>query len=231
MFPLDLSWLAFLNRFARQSRLLDGLLLKVSSLHLFKGGILLAVFWWAWFSTRLERPRARRAVLAALAGGLAALALTQVLTHALPFRPRPIHNPALAFTLPYGAETIRTEHMSSFPSDHAALFGALATGLFFISRPLGIAAAVYVFLVVLFPRAYLGLHYPTDLLAGAAIGLAAGLACQIRGLRDRIARPFLSWEARWPGPFYAFLFLFMYQLATMFDDTRRALASLRNLIF
>jgi undecaprenyl-diphosphatase len=192
---------------------------------------LLALFWWAWFSPRLERARTRRAILAALAGCLAALALTQILAHALPFRPRPIHDPAPGFTLPYGAELIRMEHLSSFPSDHAGMFCALATGLFFVTRSLGLAAGIYVVFFILLPRAYLGLHYPTDLLAGAAIGVFAGLLCQIRGIRDRIAIPFLSWEERWPGPFYAALFLFMYQLATMFDDTRRVLAAIRHLIF
>jgi hypothetical protein len=56
---------------------------------------------------------------------------------------------------------------SSFPSDHACLFFALATGLCLISPVIGGLALLHASLIVSLPRIYLGLHYPTDVLAGA----------------------------------------------------------------
>jgi undecaprenyl-diphosphatase len=68
-------------------------------------------------------------------------------------------------------------HSSSFPAGHAATAFAGATLLtYFASRlwPLFVAVAV----AIGFSRIYVGDHYPTDVLAGAAIGVAvAGFAC------------------------------------------------------
>jgi membrane-associated phospholipid phosphatase len=57
----------------------------------------------------------------------------------------------------------------SFPSDHATLVGAVAVGLFFVDRWLGLAAAIAA-VVMAFTRVYVGAHYPGDVLAGLALG-------------------------------------------------------------
>ena len=59
--------------------------------------------------------------------------------------------------------------------------GKLDTYLFYkyLSRPLGIAALLAAFLIA-FSRLYLGVHYPMDILTGAAAGaFAARLAPRI----------------------------------------------------
>ena len=48
---------------------------------------------------------------------------------------------------------------------------ALVYGLWRLSRPVGIAAAVFSTVWVCIVRIYLGIHYPSDLLAGGLIGL------------------------------------------------------------
>ena len=65
----------------------------------------------------------------------------------------------------------------SFPSGHAtATSGFFATLAIRIRKPLVIAlSAVFVFLVIL-SRLYLGVHYPTDVLTGLAIGTACAFA-------------------------------------------------------
>jgi undecaprenyl-diphosphatase len=60
---------------------------------------------------------------------------------------------------------------SSFPSDHAMLWMAVATGIFLVWRGIGVLAILYTVLFICVPRAYLGFHYPTDLLVGAAVGI------------------------------------------------------------
>lgn len=57
----------------------------------------------------------------------------------------------------------------SFPSDHATAAGAVATGLLLANKRWGIIAGVAALLMA-FTRVYVGAHYPSDVLAGLALG-------------------------------------------------------------
>jgi undecaprenyl-diphosphatase len=110
---------------------------------------------------------------------------------------------------------------SSFPSDHAALFFALATCILFVSRGAGILAFCHAFFVVSLPRVYVGLHYPTDILAGAAIGIVVASPAAIVTVRTSVTRPAMRWLERFPGTFYASLFLLTFLIAVVFDPVRK----------
>ena len=65
----------------------------------------------------------------------------------------------------------------SFPSGHSASSFAAAGVLFWEKRrPIGVCAIVLAALIA-FSRAFLCVHYPSDVLAGSLIGFALGTAC------------------------------------------------------
>ncbi|HEY9366918.1 phosphatase PAP2 family protein [Streptomyces sp.] len=62
----------------------------------------------------------------------------------------------------------------SFVSDHATLAMAVAVGLFVAHRKFGLAA-IGLALAEGFCRVYMGVHYPTDVVGGFALGTAVAL--------------------------------------------------------
>jgi undecaprenyl-diphosphatase len=74
-----------------------------------------------------------------------------------------------------------------FPSDHATAAFAIAVAILLRKRDWGIVALALA-VVLSVGRVALGVHYPSDVLAGAALGTAAALALWAPPLRSRIDR-------------------------------------------
>lgn len=212
--------ISFFNRFAQVSPTVDRLILLISENDLLKGGILIAALWWLWFRKDEQDQAVRERVISTIVSGFIALFVARALALTLPFRLRPLHNSDLNFLLPYGMKPTTMESWSSFPSDHGVLFFALATGIFLISRTMGALALVYVLVAIGLPRIYLGLHYPTDILAGAGIGIGIAWLLNIEKIRRLVAQPAMRWLQKAPGSFYACFFLLSYEIASMFDHVR-----------
>jgi PAP2 superfamily protein len=190
----------------------------VADAELLKGGVLMAVLWGLWLAGSDGRRTAeiRSRVLMTVASGFAALCVARTLALLLPFRSRPFETSAS--DAPVAVRAL--ESWSAFPSDHAALFFALATGVLLISRPLGLLALVHAVVVITLPRLYLGLHYPTDLVAGAAIGCACAVAAGSAPVRTRCTARVLAWGSA-HGPWVAALaFAISFEIATLFDSVR-----------
>ncbi len=74
---------------------------------------------------------------------------------------------------------------ASFPSDHATASFAIAVAIFLRKRGWGTFALVAA-TVLSVGRVAVGYHFPTDVLAGAALGTAAALLLWIPALRRRV---------------------------------------------
>jgi undecaprenyl-diphosphatase len=227
---IDSHIISFLNGFSRASWGFDQLMVFIADANFLKGGVLVTIIWWLWFRNERQNLLIREHIISTLVSSFIALFFSRTLTYTTPFRLRPFHDPDLNFQLPYGVEITLMESWSSFPSDHAVLFFALATGIWFISRSTGALAITYILIVICFPRIYLGYHYPTDMLGGALAGIGIGWLLNTNKLRTYIAHPVMRWLRRAPGPVYACFFLFTYQIAVLFHDVR-AIGSLIKKVF
>lgn len=100
---------------------------------------------------------------------LVALLATSLLASVIE-RPRPFNAPADP-----EAPIIRLippPYNTSFPSGHTASASAMAAALLFVNRRVGFAAVALVAFVAL-GRILVGVHYPTDILGGLVLGIAA----------------------------------------------------------
>lgn len=211
------TWFSSLYSGPLATRAIEG----VADLYTFKGLVLVPLLWWLWFEHDERRQWRREMVIATLFSGLAALVVGRLLTHWLPFRVRPIYSAELH--LHFAGSNIKDALLtswSSFPSDHAMLWMAVATGLFLTWRSAGALAMLYTVLFICVPRAYLGYHYPTDLLVGAAVGMVITWIMTRAPIRVRYAAPVLRWIERFPGPSAMLAFILCLELVTQFDELR-----------
>ncbi|MFD3513654.1 phosphatase PAP2 family protein [Streptomyces sp. NPDC058657] len=82
----------------------------------------------------------------------------------------------------------------SFVSDHATLAMALAVGIFMADRKLGVVALLLA-AVAGFCRVYMGVHYPTDVVGGFALGTAVTLL--LAPLAMMLLTPAVAALSRW----------------------------------
>lgn len=220
MIDVDRYLLLWINGYSRHSWFFDKANLFISNNALLKGGFIAAIFWYLWFKPDENQVRNRDHIVITLAVGLIAMFLARVLALTLPFRLRPIHQEGLPFVLPFGMDSTELQGWSSFPSDHAVLFFALASGIFFISKKWSLLALFHSALVVTFPRIYLGMHYPSDIVAGALLGIAMSVTGNIYLNQSRIIRGVSNVSLKKPELFYPLLFIFTFEVAEMFGSFR-----------
>jgi undecaprenyl-diphosphatase len=215
----DTAILSFINQFAGKSQVFDEFVLTLMRVNLLKGSAFLAVFLWIWFRDPENKTRDRQFVILSLIMSFGAVAIARALALSLPFRERPLRVPDLLFRVPYSADLHGLEGWSSFPSDHAAMFFAWATCLLFISRRLGIWALAYTFVVICMTRVYVGIHYPTDIVAGALIGTALAFGVKAPQARSAV-NPLLRWEQLYPSRFYPVFFVVLFEVSDLFGSVR-----------
>ncbi len=222
----------FLNQFANRWPWFDWLVSYGYCTNLIGIGVTVALAWYALFDGKTEDRLVKNRELllgAFFFCGVAALA-ARGLALSLPFRVRPRWTPGFDFHSPNSFNSTTLIHWSSFPSDHAALLYALAVGILFVSRRLGLLAIAWVAVTISFPAIYLGIHWTTDVIVGAGIGVAFAYCSKIPPVREAISRFTTSWQQQQIGVFFAVLFLWSYQIVNLFEDGRRFLKGIFRLI-
>jgi undecaprenyl-diphosphatase len=228
--PFDAGIVHLLNRYAQRSYAFDKFVDLVSNDFLLRGGVMTSALWWAWFRRSENRIRDRQILLSGAFSSLVAVCFTRGFVSSLPFRQRPIDESSLHFRIPLAFSDAGVIHWSSFPSDHAVLYFALATVIFLVSRAAGIVSYLFAFFVVCLPRVYLGLHYPTDILVGAMIGVGCAWLFSLPALREAIGVPLLHWCDKMPASFYGSFYLVTFVLATNVESLRVMLTFLAQVI-
>jgi undecaprenyl-diphosphatase len=216
-----------LNHLVRRSYLFDAACHAISDYTIFSGLILVAFLWYCWFSSPDLQSRHRLfsgTIASALAGMFSRLAQLM-----FPKRARPFQDVSVHLKLPFTVNQDSLRHVaSSFPSDHSALYFALAATIFAVNRKMGyysLGLAVLLSAV----RMYLGFHYLSDTIGGAALGVLC--VCVMQNLRVASLTNRVSAICQAPTPaFYAVAYCVTYTIATMFADVRLIASQLAHLI-
>ncbi len=215
----DRALTLYANQFAGRSIVLDKCLYDILDTSLLNGGVFLAAYWWLWFEVDRSGVHAqRRNVVVALLAVIGVAGALKLLKDLLPFRYSPLSNPDLGLRLPFGVDPASLNHSNSFPSGHAMLFFALSVPLWMRSRWLGAAATIWTLLAICWALVHLGYHWPSDIFAGAVVGVALMLLlCRLigaTGLPDRL----VHFSATHPTAFYAIAWLVSLEIAVRFGD-------------
>ncbi len=187
MDQLDHSMVLWLNGFVGNSRLVDSVMEALVSDYLspvLSSLVLLGL----WFSGSSEAQRYQNQIVTLTGGAAIGLSNAMVMmVNGLMFRERPFvdHDITLYFYAPTD---------SSFPANSASVGFAIATVVWLRHRRLG--GALYVLAATWgLARVSAGVHYPSDILAGAVIGvtgalLAAGLVRLLEPIPRNVFKAF-----------------------------------------
>jgi membrane-associated phospholipid phosphatase len=167
---IDGDWYVAVTKFAEQTGWLHGPVLAytdVLGLGLF--AVLLLAAWWT------ARSASTRIMTAALWAPIAIVLayLVNGVIKTFVAEPRPCQQ------IPHVVTMITCEAPTdySFPSNHAAISGALAVAVLLVHRGLGVVAVVAA-LAMGASRVYVGSHYPHDVVVGL---IAGGLVAAVTG--------------------------------------------------
>jgi undecaprenyl-diphosphatase len=162
-----MDWIVFraLNSLAGRWLLADVVIRLLMNDYLITTVLVLFLFG-LWFSgeSRGVRERNQLAVLSAIVAMFVGNGFVKLLNLVF-YRPRPFasHTIHLLFYRPSD---------SSFPSNATSVGFSMATAVFLFNRKAGLAMYVLAFLLG-FSRVCGGVHYPSDIVGGAAVGVAA----------------------------------------------------------
>lgn len=220
MAPFDASVSLWANGLIGIRPALDVLLVEIAENTLVKGTLPMAIVWSLWWRDDAGSAARRAQLLGALIACFVAVLVARGCSLLLPFHVRPMHEPSLHLTIAEGLVRDAADGWSSLPSDNAAFFFGIAFGIARVSPRLGALALAHALLVVCGTRLVLGVHYASDLAAGAAIGLLAAAVCTGRWARERLFARASAYGASHPQWFFPLLFVLTAEIADLLVPLR-----------
>ena len=187
---------------------------------MFKGvlvAMLILAYWHKHDDQSVER---RNGLLAIVITSMVAIVVGRAMALLLPFRDRPIHTEGLDLVLAQGFSENVLRGWSSFPSDNSIFFFSLAFAFFVVSARAATVLLIHAAIVVALPRIILGLHWPSDIIAGVFVGGAVAwiVAPRLKRFFSRLG--LATWMENHAVIGYPILFFLLFQLSTNFGSAR-----------
>lgn len=174
---LDTELFFLLNSLAGQSPFLDSIIVFCAShlAYLLVGVLIVLVF----FSHYSKLEKWTLLVVAGTASIIARFGATELIRFFY-HRPRPF------IALPEARQLLANSEWS-FPSGHATFFFALSTAVYLYNKKWGIGFFAATVLITV-SRVISGVHYPSDIIGGALIGIAVAyiVSCLVRKVDNSI---------------------------------------------
>ncbi len=157
---LDTQIFYMLNSLVGQSRTLDGVIVFFASYLAFILPVILLGL-----VILSQYPKREKWKMLAVIGmsSVVALGITECIRFFFP-RPRPF----LALS---NVHTLFTDMAASFPSAHSTFFFAMSAAVYLYNKKWGIGFFIAIILITI-GRVAAGVHYPSDILGGAVLGVA-----------------------------------------------------------
>lgn len=168
----DLKIFYFFNNLAGKSTIFDAIVIFSADYLEYALAAVFVLF--LYLGNYSNRQKLQIFLITAISMLIARFGITNLIRFLYP-RPRPFET--------YNINILITNNGFSFPSGHAALFFAMAAAIYFYNKKWGLlffAAA----LVMGIARIVAGIHYPSDILAGAIVGILS--ACAVFCLAKRL---------------------------------------------
>ncbi|WP_302862448.1 phosphatase PAP2 family protein [Mucilaginibacter sp. L3T2-6] len=181
---------------------------------LLRGGPIFFCICYLWFSTNDVNVRVK-IIMGGIACILGVLISVFCQSH-VPIHVRPVYDNRLGLVniLKWNQDST-DKRIYSFPSDTATLYFALVTIVFLQSRKMGLLSFLWAVLTVGVCRVAVGVHYPSDILAGMILGTTLVLVLStIAGLTKWLSKRILRYDPgqKYLNIFFVFLCLEAYSL-------------------
>ena len=155
----DIKLFYFFNNLVGRSHTFDTLVLFLAAYLQYLLAVVFLLF--LFFATYKTREKLRIFWVTVISAGIARLGVTELI-RLLYHRPRPF--------ITLHVHTLLVDNEWSFPSGHSAFFFALATAIYLYNKKWGLGFFIAAILMNI-SRIIAGVHYPSDILGGAIIGI------------------------------------------------------------
>ena len=228
---LDQAILCWINSFAAGHPAQHKIIAGMTGNGFFRGLPIFFLISALWFSSRIDEERRSRMLAGLMATCLLTLFSVYLQAH-LFWHMRPLLNPGLHLRVdPEEALSWIGYHgENSFPSDTTTLYWGLAAVVFLERRRWGVLAVLWTIFIISIPRVYTGIHYPSDIVAGAMLGSLTLFVGTYLLPAKTAAKKIVQLLSAWPGMLDTGFAVVMADMFNLFEGTRHILKGMVSVL-